>query len=162
MDRSIGTPIGFVNRISDRFLPDNVEMENKNENEEVRVPRPGSVGARVRECREGMPEPLNKTKDFAKKVGIAQSTLSELELGDSASSTHLPAIANAAEVSAYWLQTGKGEKYPKLEFAALEWVRRNELDMLNLFRGTDDDGREAILRIARTVPVFHEKPTSKD
>lgn len=44
---------------------------------------------------------------LAKKVGIGQSTLAELEKAGQGSS-HAPAIANACRVSALWLATGSG------------------------------------------------------
>lgn len=48
---------------------------------------------------------------LGKKVGAGQSLISNLESGANLSSTSLPEIAHALGVSAYWLKTGKGERY---------------------------------------------------
>lgn len=90
MSNNIGVPILKVNRNSDSFLHQNRAM---------------SIGQRVREARKaaGLTQ-----QQLAEKVGIKQSTLSELENGDSAGSGHLAAMAAALNVSALWLQTGKG------------------------------------------------------
>lgn len=49
---------------------------------------------------------------LGKKVGAGQSLISNLENGENRSSTKLPEIAHALNVSAYWLKTGKGERSP--------------------------------------------------
>ncbi|HCQ9698576.1 helix-turn-helix transcriptional regulator [Acinetobacter baumannii] len=46
-------------------------------------------------------------KDLSIKAGVSQATISQLESGLMNSSTHLPAIAKALDVDAFWLQTGK-------------------------------------------------------
>ncbi len=48
-------------------------------------------------------------KDVAKKIGIAQGTLSELE-SDGNGSSYTSQLADIYKVSAVWLETGKGEK----------------------------------------------------
>jgi len=53
-----------------------------------------------------------KQTPFAKRIGISQPALSDLENGISKSSTYLPTIAKELGVSAYWLETGKGPKTP--------------------------------------------------
>lgn len=66
-----------------------------------------SVGIRVREARKkaGLTQ-----KELADKIGVTQPTLSELERGESASSTHLISIAKECGVAAEWLQTGSVNK----------------------------------------------------
>lgn len=93
--KNIGVPMRNVNRNSDTFLRENAGM---------------SIGKRVREARKdaGLTQ-----QQLAAKVGIKQSTLSELENGDSAGTGYVATMASALGVSALWLETGKGPK--KLE-----------------------------------------------
>lgn len=91
---NIGTPINFVNRKSDDFLPDNIGM---------------SIGKRVLEARK---EAGLTQKQLALKAGIRQPTLSELESGDSKTTGSLAQMAAALGVNALWLETGKGPKRP--------------------------------------------------
>ncbi len=49
---------------------------------------------------------------LAKRVGIAPTTLYDLERGDSKSTTKLPQLAHEIGVRALWLETGEGPKYP--------------------------------------------------
>ncbi|OTL15713.1 XRE family transcriptional regulator [Acinetobacter nosocomialis] len=46
-------------------------------------------------------------KTLSMKAGVSQATVSQLESGLMNSSTHLPAIAKALNVDAFWLQTGE-------------------------------------------------------
>lgn len=124
-----------------------------------------SIGNRVRQARKaaGMTQ-----QQLAKKAGIKQPTLSELETGESASSTLLPSIAAATGVSAYWLETGKGEMRSGAALSVvhvgasdqqglplgsgLQWISPQEYQLLSLFRGTDDRGRETMLEHGETMP----------
>lgn len=47
--------------------------------------------------------------DLAKAVGVTQGLISQIENGTNDSSKHLTAIARALEVSADWLESGKGD-----------------------------------------------------
>lgn len=49
---------------------------------------------------------------LAERIGIKQASISDLETGKSASSTYNATIAEACRVSAYWLETGKGDMLP--------------------------------------------------
>jgi len=53
-------------------------------------------------------------KELAKKVGLAQASLSELETGESQGTTMIASFAAALGVSALWLETGKGAAAPEL------------------------------------------------
>jgi len=81
-----------VNRNSDVFLHQNSDM---------------SIGKRVREARKdaGLTQ-----QQLAAKVGIKQSTLSELENGESAGTGYVASMAAALGVSPLWLETGKGPR----------------------------------------------------
>lgn len=87
----IGVPILLVNRNSDALCAENIGM---------------SIGKRVRQARKH----IGLTQaELAKKVGMKQSTLSELETGESTRTSSVATIANALGVSAYWLDTGLGD-----------------------------------------------------
>lgn len=90
MDQSIGNPIYPVNRYSNSLSEENIGM---------------SIGSRIREARRAA---KLTQKALAQKVGMTQGALSELETGESQSSTLLPSMAAALGVSALWLETGKG------------------------------------------------------
>jgi SOS-response transcriptional repressor LexA len=94
MDSSIGTPICSVNRYSNSLSEENIGM---------------SIGSRIREARRAA---KMTQKALAQKVGMTQGALSELETGESQSSTLLPSMAAVLGVSALWLGTGKGSMLP--------------------------------------------------
>jgi phage repressor protein C with HTH and peptisase S24 domain len=91
MNDSIGTPILSVNRYTDLMPADNIGM---------------SIGSRIKEARKAA---KLTQKELATKVGMAQASLSELETGESQSTTLVASLAAALGVSALWLETGKGQ-----------------------------------------------------
>lgn len=64
-----------------------------------------SIGSRIREARRAA---KLTQKELAKRVGMAQASLSELETGESNSTTMTASFAAALGVNALWLETGKG------------------------------------------------------
>jgi phage repressor protein C with HTH and peptisase S24 domain len=90
MQPIIGTPILQVNRNSDCLLFDNIGM---------------SIGSRIKEART---QAKLSQKALAQKVGMSQSSLSELETGESSGTTLIASFAAALGVNALWLETGKG------------------------------------------------------
>ena len=66
-----------------------------------------SIGQRIREEREA--QGVSRA-DLARFAGIAQTTLSDLELGRSKSTTGLHKIAERLRVRTSWLESGKGPK----------------------------------------------------
>lgn len=149
MKTSIGTPIFSVNRNSDPFTNDNIGM---------------SIGSRIREARKSR---KMTQKELAEKIGIKQSTLSELETGESAGTTYLARIAAALGHSALWLETGKGSKEAeatndlaslgitgsldlKIETAA-------ELRLLGIYRLANEREREAIDDVVRQMRALIEQ-----
>lgn len=66
-----------------------------------------TIGTRIRAEREA--QQISRS-ELARAGGIAQSTLSDLELGESKSTTALHKIAARLGVRPEWLETGKGPK----------------------------------------------------
>lgn len=68
-----------------------------------------TIGSRARAEREK--QGITRA-EMAKSAGIAMSTLSDLELGRSKSTTALHKIAKRLGVRVEWLETGKGSDHP--------------------------------------------------
>lgn len=98
MARSIGKPILNVNRNTEPIPYQNPDMVM------IKV-RLGSLGARLRFARKqaGMTQ-----KQLAKKVGMSQSNMSELENNQYPSSSYTAQLADALGVSGIWLAEGRG------------------------------------------------------
>jgi SOS-response transcriptional repressor LexA len=90
MKTSIGVPILKVNRHADLMPLDNIGM---------------SIGKRIKEARRAA---KLTQKGLAAKVGMSQGALSELETGESNSTTMIGSFAAALGVNALWLETGRG------------------------------------------------------
>lgn len=108
-----------------------------------------SIGTRIRDARKR----ANMTQaQLAERVGMKQATLSQLETGDSAGTTMIGSFASALGVSALWLETGKGSPdstaSDKEKSARMILAYKDEVDLLDLFRRSDDRGRYEILKFA--------------
>lgn len=129
---NIDLPIFNVNRENYPFLYENYGM---------------SIGQRIREARKA----AKLTQEYvAKKSGIKQPTLSDLERGESASSSELVAIAIALNVNPSWLQYGRGEMKPlpgESEAGDLDAA----MDLLALFSRLSPERRADLIRFARTL-----------
>lgn len=110
-----------------------------------------SIGERIRSARKraGMTQ-----SELAKKVGMKQATLSQLETGESEGSKLIVGLAHHLGVSAIWLQTGRGEptliKTPAPEPAPqfLERLNAEEHDLIQKLRKATAAGRASILSAA--------------
>lgn len=128
MHGNIGVPIFEVNRKSYCGRPQNIGM---------------TIGQRIKESRLA----IQLTQgELAKKVGIRQPTLSELERGDSTGSSYLPAIAAALGVNALWLQTGKGTKHPITSISAKEML------LIVAYRDATEEGKTFIEMACESAP----------
>ena len=67
-----------------------------------------TIGSRIRAEREA--QQVSRA-ELAKYAGIAPTTLSDLELGESKSTTALHKIATRLGLRAEWIETGKGPKH---------------------------------------------------
>lgn len=128
---NIGVPISSVNRNPDMIFADNTGM---------------TIGQRIKKTRAelGMTQ-----QDLADKTGLTQPTLSELERGDSASSSYLPAIAAALGVSALWLQKEQGPKYP------IRSITQRELTLITAYREATEEGKTFIEMACKSAPKSH-------
>lgn len=102
-----------------------------------------TIGQRIKATREEIP--LTQ-KALARKVGIAQPTLSELENGGSVGSKHLTQIAEALGVSASWLQSGNGPKHP------IKSISPKELQLVIAYREATEEGRTFIEMACSSAP----------
>lgn len=65
------------------------------------------IGDRIRKRREALGV---ERKELAQRAGIAYSTLSDLELGHSQSTTKLHRIASVLQTNTRWLESGRGDE----------------------------------------------------
>lgn len=113
------------------------------------------MGARIKEERER--KKLSQAK-LAKRVGMSQSALAELESGASKTTGYSAALAAELEVSALWLETGKGPRLtsdivvPPVppNVTRLERLDLTESDLVQMFRRASDLGRQSILAAAES------------
>lgn len=95
-----------------------------------------TLGDRVKEARQGA---RLSQGALAARIGVKQSSISELERGDSRETAHIVKIALATRFSAYWLETGKGpKKQSELEAVFLslpENEQRATLAFIKTLRG---------------------------
>jgi len=78
-----------------------------------------TIGTRIRAEREA--QGVSRA-ELARSAGIASTTLSDLELGSSKSTTALHKIARRLGVRAEWLETGRGSKEPTNEPTDGDWA----------------------------------------
>jgi phage repressor protein C with HTH and peptisase S24 domain len=94
MNTIMGTPVSDVNRFSGSVRSDNIGM---------------SIGTRIKQAR----KVVNLTQiELAKRSGLKQSTISDLEVGKSQGTTYLASLASALGVNPLWLETGRGSMSP--------------------------------------------------
>ena len=143
-----------VNKQTDIGNPDNPEMATS------------TFGERLKECRR---EAKLTQPQVAKRVGMSQTNLSELENDKYPTSSFTPSLASLYNVEAIWLSEGRGPKYRphvkdfthntplgNVELAALKgevklisWVQAGQWQAV-VDNYAPGDGEEAI---PTTVPV---------
>lgn len=120
-----------------------------------------SIGTRIKQLRK---EAKLSQIELAEKVGLKQSTISDLEVGKSTGTTYLAQIAQVLGVNALWLETGKGGRDGRAEAASA-------YDLLPGAVGVhaaelDDDGHVQIpmvtLRLQAGVTGFQTEPDRRD
>lgn len=68
-----------------------------------------AIGERLKEVRK---ERRMSQAELARKVGLRQASISDLESGKTRGTASIAKIASALNVSAMWLETGRGDKEP--------------------------------------------------
>ena len=81
-----------------------------------------TIGTRIRAEREA--QGISRA-ELARSAGIAPSTLSDLELGLSKSTTALHKIARRLGLRPEWLETGRGAKEPSQDTSDSDWADIN-------------------------------------
>lgn len=110
-----------------------------------------SIGTRIREARE---EAGLTQKQLAIRVGMRQPSLSQLETGESDGTTLIATFARELGVSAYWLETGRGEKLaaapaPLDRPAKMTLAYEDEIALIDLYRRADERGKLVTVATAR-------------
>lgn len=94
--------------------------------------------------------------DLAARAGVSQGSIGHLESGRTGTSRKLTEIASVLGVDPRWLANGLGDPFPRARPASDEtWIQRTNRDeskLLTLYRGTDEDGRGAIMATAELSP----------
>jgi transcriptional regulator with XRE-family HTH domain len=90
--------------------------------------------------------------DLATLAGVSQGAIGHLESGRTATSRKLEKIADVLGVNARWLADGKG--FPCIgqeitEKTHVQRVNEDEAALLDLYRCTDGEGRDAIMKTAQ-------------
>lgn len=114
---------------------------------------------RVKEIRNA--KGLNQT-DFAKLLGIGQSTLAMMEVSKrNISARHIKTICSILNVNETWLRTGEGEMFnqPKTfsldKYAADHHLTPLELDIVREYMSMDEDTRKIIMNKIMSVAKRH-------
>lgn len=107
-------------------------------------PRMKTIGQRIRDLRVG--RKLTQ-EQLAKAIGITQASMTDLETGKSKSpaSQTLTKLARVLEVDPEWLMTGKGAQQP------IASLSETEAELLLVYRALSAEGREYVLKRARSV-----------
>jgi transcriptional regulator with XRE-family HTH domain len=106
---------------------------------------------------------------FAKLVGVSAPTITQWENGDTKKieGSNLVTVCRVLGITPEWLLSGIGlaaarnqappdQNQVEQDFCAeahLQWVRVNEAQLLDYFRGTDERGRDSMLRYGKKLPV---------
>jgi transcriptional regulator with XRE-family HTH domain len=146
MQAIIGIPVLHVNRYSGMHCCDNTDM---------------TIGDRLKEARK---DAKLTQIDLAKRSGVKQSTISDLEVGNTRGTTNIAQLASVLSVSALWLETGRGDKSPKSvqpEIAlapaqaqaepALQWINAEEARLLSNYRAATAGWKGAIQDFANNA-----------
>jgi transcriptional regulator with XRE-family HTH domain len=104
-------------------------------------------------------------QSLARMAKVSQGAIGNLESGLRKSSRNITLIAGALGVNPHWLADGVGDpdegsmpSAPEVTSSAAkpsthtQWVRDDEARLLDLYRTTDDAGRERIMTVAEGEP----------
>jgi transcriptional regulator with XRE-family HTH domain len=95
-----------------------------------------------------------KQRDFALRIGLTQTSLSMIELGNSAlTEKNIILICATFGIDEKWLRTGKGEMFGS--------VSPYEKELLTVFNKLTPDTQEFILEMARNLLKKQENKGEK-
>jgi transcriptional regulator with XRE-family HTH domain len=130
MGKNISAALRVVNRRSDIDLAHHSLMSD--------------IGKRVRALRKA----LGFTQvQLAKRVGVSQSAVSDIERGDTTYvlGPTLSSLAAALRTNTDWLMSGNGSAAPVIQ------TDDSESELLAMFRAMDAQSRAALLTVARSM-----------
>jgi transcriptional regulator with XRE-family HTH domain len=104
-----------------------------------------SVGDRVRYL---MEKREIKQTELAAKIGVGQAAISNIvtDASRKPSAPTLLAIAGELQCNPNWILTGEGDPY-----AWAPVTSESHVQLLNLFNGLSEEGRKALLAVAKTM-----------
>lgn len=122
-----------------------------------------NLAARLKHARDlkGWSQP-----DLAQRSGVKQSFIGALEAENQKSSSWLPELAHALDVSCYWLKTGKGSMRHDAATTSEELIRNSQLDpeiseLAQLIKQIPNQERQAMLTMLRARFSLEIKPARK-
>lgn len=96
--------------------------------------------------------------DFARRIGLAQSSYSKLEIGiNPVQDRHILTICSEFGISDAWLRTGEGDMYADEDAILLESLSKrynlneSRLAILRAFLKLDDAQQDALLALAHQI-----------
>ena len=141
MTDNIGLPMFLVNRPSDIGSYENADMKTAIREATTLAERMKLARAHAR---------LTQVQ-LARKTGIKQPTISDLERGEQTKSAYTTQIAHACGVSPLWLATGRGDM-GATEVEEEMLLSDDEVRLLGMFRGLPQDFQHHIMTNA--VQIF--------
>ena len=141
------------------YRPTNIEV-NRDANSrllhnlDVKRTTQDTPGERIRAMRET--KGMNQTQ-LAKKAGIEQPSLSQIETGDTRTlrGKTLMGLAKALEVNPQWILTGRDS------LVEPQTLTVEETELLALYRTLDTVDAERIISFARTMSLSKTTPPSR-
>lgn len=148
MTDNIGMPMYRVNRQSDIGSYENADMKTAIREATTLAERVKLARAHAR---------LTQVQ-LARKTGIKQPTISDLERGEQTGSAYTTQIAHACGVSPLWLATGRGDMNASEAEEEMP-LSDDEVRLLGMFRGLPEDFQQHIMSNAVQIfEIFSELP----
>lgn len=148
MPLNIGLPMFRVNRQSDIGSGQNPHMKTAIRDKTTIAERVKTARAHAR---------LTQVQ-LARKTGIKQPTISDLERGEQLKSAYITQIAHACGVSPLWLATGRGEMAAPETDEEMP-LSDDELRLVGMLRGLPQEFQHHIINSATQIfEMFAELP----
>lgn len=94
--------------------------------------------------------------DLARKAGVSQTTISDIERGRNHGSTEITAIAAALGVNALWLADGKGPQYPGDAPNTVAFGQLHQVPLVSWVRAGDwTDVNDALADERKTIATTY-------